>query len=64
MKRVLRAYRKTVSIVNESSVALFEDFQQGKKAFLLESYDKTMTGIHLWGGSGRNHSFGQERHCH
>ncbi|UWP58876.1 anthranilate synthase component I [Ruminococcus gauvreauii] len=40
MKRVLRAYRKTVSIVNESSVALFEGLSAGKKAFLLESYDK------------------------
>lgn len=40
MKRVLRAYRKTVSIVNESSVALFEGMSAGKKAFLLESYDK------------------------
>ena len=40
MKRILRAYKKTVSIVNETAVGLYEGLAQGKKGFLLESYDK------------------------
>lgn len=38
-KQILRAYHKTVSIVNETPVALFEGMA-GEKGFLLESYDK------------------------
>ena len=40
MKRILRAYKKTVSIVNETAVGLYEGLAQGKKGFLRESYDK------------------------
>ena len=40
MKRRLRAYRKTVSIVNESAISMFEGIAGNKKCFLLESYDK------------------------
>ena len=40
MKRRLRAYRKTVSIVNEKAISMFEGIAQDKKCFLLESYDK------------------------
>lgn len=40
MKRLLRAYKKTVSIVNETATGLYEGLAQGKKGFLLESYDK------------------------
>lgn len=40
MKRKLKAYRKTVSIVNETSVALYEALGREKTGFLLESYDK------------------------
>ena len=40
MKQILRAYKKTVSIVNETAVGLYEGLAQGKKGFLLESYDK------------------------
>lgn len=40
MKRKLRAYRKTVSIVNEKAISMFEGIAKGKKSFLLESYDK------------------------
>lgn len=40
MKRKLRAYKKTVSIVNEKAISMFEGIARGKKGFLLESYDK------------------------
>lgn len=40
MKRVLQVYRKTVSIVNESSVEMYQNLVGKKKGFLLESYDK------------------------
>lgn len=41
MKRVLRAYKKTVSIVNEVPTGLFAGLAKGGKlGFLLESYDK------------------------
>ena len=40
MKRRLRAYRKTVSIVNEKAISMFEGIATGRKCFLLESYDK------------------------
>ena len=40
MKRILMAYKKTVSVVNETAIGLFEGLSKGKKGFLLESYDK------------------------
>lgn len=40
MKRRLRAYRKTVSIVNEKAISMFEGIAGDRKCFLLESYDK------------------------
>lgn len=40
MKRKLRAYKKTVSLVNERAIAMFEGIARGHKSFLLESYDK------------------------
>ncbi len=40
MKRVYRAYKKTVSIVSETSTALYENLAGGRRGFLLESYDK------------------------
>lgn len=40
MKRIVRAYKKTVSIVNETAIGLYEGLAKGKKGFLLESYDK------------------------
>lgn len=38
--RRLRVYKKTVSIVNESSTGMYESLVGKKKGFLLESYDK------------------------
>lgn len=38
--RRLRVYKKTVSIVNETSTGMYENLVGKKKGFLLESYDK------------------------
>lgn len=40
MKRRLRVYKKTVSIVNETSTGMYQNLVGNKKGFLLESYDK------------------------
>ena len=39
-KRIYRVYKKTVSIVNETSIQMYENLVGHKKGFLLESYDK------------------------
>lgn len=51
MKRVYRVYKKTVSIVNENSVEMYENLLgNGKgKGFLLESYDKNYDRFTLFG---------------
>ena len=38
--RKLRVYKKTVSIVNETAIGMYENVVGSKKGFLLESYDK------------------------
>lgn len=40
MKRVRRVYKKTVSIVNETAIGMYESYVGEGKGFLLESYDK------------------------
>ncbi len=40
MKRRLRVYKKTVSIVDETSTGMYASLVGKKKGFLLESYDK------------------------
>ena len=40
MKRRLKAYKKTVSIVDESTIALYESLGREKEGFLMESNDK------------------------
>ncbi|MDO4555989.1 MAG: chorismate-binding protein, partial [Lachnospiraceae bacterium] len=40
MKRIGRAYSKTVSIINETAVQIYDSFVGKKEGFLLESYDK------------------------
>lgn len=40
MKRVYKVYKKTVSIVNETSTGMYQNLVGNKKGFLLESYDK------------------------
>ena len=40
MKRILKVYKKTVSIVDEPPIDMYESLVGQKKGFLLESYDK------------------------
>ena len=40
MKRIYKVYKKTVSIVNETSTGMYRNLVGEKKGFLLESYDK------------------------
>ena len=40
MKRKLKVYKKTVSIVDETATELYQGLAAGGKGFLLESYDK------------------------
>lgn len=40
MKRRLKVYKKTVSIVNETVTGMYENLVGDQKGFLLESYDK------------------------
>ena len=49
MKRKLRAYKKTVSIVNETAISMFEGIAKGQKSFLLESYDKNYDRYSFFG---------------
>ena len=49
--RSLKAYRKTISIVNETTIGLYENLVGKKIGFLLESYDKN---------NGRYSIFGKE----
>lgn len=49
MKRILRVYKRTVSIVNETSTEMYENLVGKKKGFLLESYDKNYDRYTLFG---------------
>lgn len=49
--RKLKAYKKTISIVEEATIDLYEGYVGDKKGFLLESYDKN---------NGRYSIFGKE----
>lgn len=40
MKKILKAYKKTVSIVNETAIQIYESLGSDKKGFLMESNDK------------------------
>lgn len=40
MKRVYKVYKKTVSIVNETPIGMYQNLVGERKGFLLESYDK------------------------
>ena len=48
-KTIYRAYKKTVSIVQESAISMFEGIAKGKKSFLLESYDKNYDRYSFFG---------------
>lgn len=49
MKRKLRVYKQTTSIVNETTVNMYETFTGTKKGFLLESYDKNYDRYTIFG---------------
>lgn len=49
MKRIYRIYKKTVSIVNETAVSMYENLVGKEKGFLLESYDKNYDRFTLFG---------------
>ncbi len=49
MKRILKVYRRTASIVKESSINMYENLVGNKKGFLLESYDKNYDRYTLFG---------------
>lgn len=48
-KRVYRAYRKAVSIVNETATGMYQNLAAGRTGFLLESYDKDYDRFTLMG---------------
>lgn len=47
--RKLKAYKKTVSIVEETTIDLYEGYVGGGKGFLLESYDKNNGRYSIFG---------------
>ncbi len=49
MKRILKVYKKTVSIVNETAIGMYENLVGSKKGFLLESYDKNYDRFTFFG---------------
>ncbi|MCD8156829.1 MAG: chorismate-binding protein [Clostridiales bacterium] len=49
MKRVLKLYKKTVSIINETPIEMYENLVGKKKGFLLESYDKNYDMFTIFG---------------
>lgn len=49
--RKLKVYKKTVSIVNETATAMYENVVGNQKGFLLESYDKNYDRYTLFGAN-------------
>lgn len=49
MKRIRKIYKRTVSIVNEKPIAMYENLVGNRKGFLLESYDKDYDRFTLFG---------------
>ncbi|GHU43029.1 anthranilate synthase component I [Clostridia bacterium] len=49
MKRIYRVYKKTVSIVNETPMQMYENLVGDATGFLLESYDKNYDRFTLFG---------------
>ena len=49
MKKILRAYKKTVSIVDETATGLYAGIAGNKIGFLLESYDKNNGRYSIFG---------------
>lgn len=49
MKRIRRLYKKTVSIIQETPIRMYENLVGGRKGFLLESYDKNYDTFTIFG---------------
>ena len=49
MKRIRKVYKKTVSIVDETAIGMYESLVGEKKGFLLESYDKNYDRFTFFG---------------
>ncbi len=49
MKRILKVYKKTTSIINETPTRMYWNLAGDKKGFLLESYDKNYDMFTLFG---------------
>ncbi|MCC8150136.1 MAG: anthranilate synthase component I [Lachnospiraceae bacterium] len=49
MKRILKVYKKTVSIIDETPIEMYENLVGSKKGFLLESYDKNYDMFTIFG---------------
>ncbi len=49
MKRILKVYKKTTSIINETPTRMYRNLAGDKKGFLLESYDKNYDMFTLFG---------------
>ncbi len=49
MKRILKVYKKTTSIINETPTQMYWNLAGNKKGFLLESYDKNYDMFTLFG---------------
>ena len=64
MKRIYKVYKKTVSIVNETPMAMYENLVGSRKGFLLESYDKNYDRYTFFGGTGGTDLLGGGVACH
>lgn len=51
MRRIRKVYKKTVSIVNETSIGMYENLVGTDKGFLLESYDKNYDRYTFFGAN-------------
>ncbi|MCC8102074.1 MAG: chorismate-binding protein [Clostridiales bacterium] len=49
MKRIRKIYKKTVSIIDETPIRMYENLVGGRKGFLLESYDKNYDTFTIFG---------------
>ena len=47
MKRIRRAYSKTVSLIDETAVQIYQSFVGKKKGFLLERFVRMMSSLRL-----------------
>ena len=62
MKRRLRVYKKTVSIVNETATGMYESLVGDKKGFFWKVMIRIMTVIHFLGKSRKRLSVHGEMH--